>query len=152
MRSDLRTIAFSRIVRNNVEEDPMLPPQAERKPFFAKHGSTEADTMPMKYYDHLWNIDDNFQVHCMLDEATRVSTRARSIKPFQNKKERRAEFQPMLLQHAGLDEWIAALQKCDDYLHARKCKSNSNFPLTGLTFNNYQSCVETTKCIEHVAF
>ena len=120
LRIGLRMTPLSHVVREKVETDLELPPQAEDKSHSTKYGSVESDMIHVASHDHPWHHEDNSKVHQMLEDSVRRTMNDSSIKPFQKKKDVCATFISIMLQHAGPDKWTALLQTCDNYLHTRK--------------------------------
>eukprot|EP00957_Ditylum_brightwellii_P038920 2940919-Ditylum_brightwellii.AAC.1 len=61
-------------------------------------------------------------VYYKLEEATRATNHAASIRPFQRAKNGRAAFKTIINQFAGVDKWNAEIQKQEDIMHTQKWK------------------------------
>ena len=63
-----------------------------------------------------------------MEEATRGTPYADSIKSFQRQNNGRGALTEMESQYEGQDKWDAKIKKMDALLHNRKWKGKSNFP------------------------
>jgi hypothetical protein len=64
-----------------------------------------------------------------LEEATRATSYAASIKPFQSTKNGRDAWHALSNQYAGKDKWEAELKRHEKLLHTGEWKGQSNFTL-----------------------
>jgi hypothetical protein len=120
-----------------VLSDPIVPNQApplmNNQPFSTAHGSVEqAKLIARASHDHALIKDDNALVYYYIEEATRTTVYATSIKPFQRptKNGRGAFVTAMLSQYAGEDKWRALVKDSEDMMHRQKWKGQqSNFSL-----------------------
>ena len=87
-------------------------------------------------HTHAMFRDDNAAVYYALEEATRSTSYAASIKQFQRTKNGRGALQALTIQYAGNDKWEAEICKQDDLLRTRVWKGQSSFPLEGLLPSN----------------
>ena len=95
--------------------------------------------------------DNNTKVYYKLEEATRRTAYADSIKPFQQTKNGRGAFLALRSQYAGKDKYEAEIVKHDNLLHTRKWKGQSNFTLERFVQQHRNSYVSMKSCCEHVA-
>ena len=72
-------------------------------------------------HTHTLFWDDNAAVYYALEEATRSTSYAASIKPFQRSKNGRGVLLALTNQYAGNDKWEAEIRKQDDLLHTHMC-------------------------------
>ena len=93
------------------------------------NGSIEGDMISRDSHTHGLYRDDNAIVYYKMEEATRGTPFADSIKPFQRRKYVRSALEAMEIQYAGQDKWGAEINKMDTLLHTRTWKGQSNFPL-----------------------
>ena len=99
-------------------------------PYSIVHGSVEAELMAHALHDHALFRDDNALVYYYIEEATRSTTYAASIKPFQRAKNGRGAFLAMISQYAGEDKWRALIKESEDLLHNQRWKGQqSNYSL-----------------------
>ena len=80
---------------------------------------------------------DNEKVYFKLEEATRGTRYAASLKPFQRRKDGRGAFFAITTQHAGDNKWNAEIVKQYALLHNKKWKGNRSFTLKN-HYNNHQ--------------
>ena len=89
----------------------------------------EGDLIARAAHTHARFRDDNSVVYYHLEEATRGTSYAASIKPFQRGKDGRAAWKALTSQHAGKDKWEAEIKCQEQLLHTRVWKGQSNFSL-----------------------
>jgi hypothetical protein len=70
--------------------------------------------------------EDNLSVYYKLEEATRATSYAASIKPFQKMKNGRDAWLALSNQYAGEDKWEAKIKRHEQLLHTRQWKGKSN--------------------------
>jgi hypothetical protein len=73
--------------------------------------------------------EDNLSVYYKLEEATRATSYAASIKPYQRTKNGREAWLALSDQYAGKDKWEAEIKRHEQLLHTREWKGQSNFTL-----------------------
>ena len=78
-------------------------------------------------HTHKLYRDDNSVVYYHLEEATRGTSYAASIKPFQREKDGRGAWKALTSQYAGQDKWEAEIKHQAQLLHTRVWKGQSNF-------------------------
>ena len=101
LKAGLRKTLLSHSVRDSTEADPVLSPQAGGEPHSAKHGYVEDGMTHMAFQDHPWCREDDSQVHCMLEEASRGTIHTSSTKPFQKKKHGMDSLESIIVQCTG---------------------------------------------------
>ena len=107
----------------------VVPPLEPGQPFLVLNGSIEGDMIYQASHTHGLYRDDNATVYYNMEEATRGTHFADSIKPFQSRKYGRIALEAMEIQYAGQDKLDAEIKKMDTLLHTRKWKGQSNSPL-----------------------
>ena len=100
--------------------------QALNQPYTEDHGSIEEDLVAQAYHIHELFKDDNAAVYYKLEEATRATSYAASIQPFQRRRNERAAFESLTKQYAGADKWELELRKQDRLIHTRKWRGQNN--------------------------
>ena len=80
-------------------------------------------------HDHPTYPADNEAVYHKVEEATRNTKYASTIKPFQRRKDGRGAFISLIAQHAGEDKWLGMIKQNESVLHSVKWKGQSNFTL-----------------------
>ena len=96
--------------------------------------------------------DDNMAVYYALEEATRSTSYAASIKPFQRTKNGQGALLALTNQYTGNDKWEAEIHKQDDLLHTRVWKGQSDFPLEGFIAQHCNAFVSMQQCAEHITY
>jgi hypothetical protein len=115
-----------------VRVDIVPPPPAAlatNLPYSADHGSVEGEMIARASHNHPLFRDNNSAVYYLLEEATRSTTYAPTIKPFQRVNNGRGAWNSLITQYAGDDKWQAELTKQGKLLHNRQWKGQSNFSL-----------------------
>jgi hypothetical protein len=102
-----RTIPLAYVIREDEEVPAAVPTLANNQPYSTTYGSVEAELIGRASHDHGLYRDDNAEVYFKLEEATRSTPYADSIKPFQRTKDGRAAFLALSSQYVGEDKWEA---------------------------------------------
>ena len=132
---------------------PVVPPGlAAGQPYSTEHGSVEEELIIRASHNHVLFNDDNGKVYHYLEEATRSTSYAASIKPFQRLRNGRAAWFALLNQYAGTDKWEAEIKKSEQILHTRKWKGQSNFTLESFCGQHRNAFVSLTACSQHVEY
>ena len=147
-----RTIPLAYVVRGTVDVPAIAPNRANNQPYAEEFGSVEMELINRAKHNHALFRDDNAKVYYYLEEATRTTSFAASIKPYQRTKNGRGAFLALVSQYAGEDKWRAELKKQDDLLHNRKWKGNTNLSLDRFISQHRNAFVSMTQCAEHVPF
>ena len=80
------------MVREEVTVPGKCPPLKLSQPYFEEYGSVEEDMIARASHSNGLYADDNAEVYYKLEEATRSTTYAASIAPFQKKNDGRSAF------------------------------------------------------------
>ena len=73
--------------------------------------------------------EDTKEWYYKLEEGTRGTAYADSIKPFQRTKDGRGAWTAIKAQYAGQDKWEQEIKRMDSLLHTRKWCGQSNYAL-----------------------
>ena len=129
---------------------PAPPPQLTvNQPHTDDHGSVETELVTHSSHTHALYHDDNSSVYFHLKEATRGTTYAASIKPYQQHKDGRGMWMVLMNQYAGDDKWKAEIKKQDDLLHTSIWKGQSSFLQEGFIAQHRNAYVSMQQCAEH---
>jgi hypothetical protein len=128
---------------------PALEPN---QPYSNELGTVEGELVARALHTHPLYIEDNAKVYHYLEEATRSTSYAASIKPMQRRKDGRAAWFALVQQYAGVDKWQAELTKQDELLHSRKWKGQSGFSLEKFISQHRYAYVSMCQCAQHVNF
>ena len=148
----VRTTPLAYVTRATVDVPVVAPALLTNKPHSEEHGSVEGELIARASHAHELYRDDNAAVYYHLEEATRGTVYAASIKPFQRGKDGRGAWLALTNQYAGKDKWEAELKKQDDLLHTRIWKGQSNFPLEGFIGQHRNAFVSMQQCAAHVEY
>ena len=110
-------IPLAYITRKDEDVPAMAPPLQAGQPHSEVHGSIEGEMIARTSHTHAMFRDNNATEYYALEEATRSTSYAASIKPFQGTKNGRGALQALTNQYAGNDKWEAEIHKQDDLLH-----------------------------------
>ena len=124
------------------------PPLAAGQPHSFEHGSIESELIAQASHTHVLLCDDNSD----LEEATRGTQYATSIKPFQCAKDGRGAWVAHTSQYAWKDKWEAKIEKQEQLLHTHIWKGQSNFLLEHFISQHHNAYVSMSACAEHVQY
>ena len=113
-------IPLSYVIRTSAEVPAAAPALANGQPYSTEHGSVEEELIARASHGHTLYRADNGSVYHYLEIATRSTTYAASIKPFQRTRNGREAWLALLNQYAGNDKWEAEIKKQEQLLHTRK--------------------------------
>jgi predicted RNA-binding protein YlxR (DUF448 family) len=146
-------ISLAYVTREEEDVAAAAPPLAANRPHSSTvHGSVEGELIARASHDHPLFRDDNSQVYYTIEEATRTTSYAASIKPYQRAKNGRGAWLALKAQYAGNDKWQAEIKIKDDLLHTRVWKGQSNFSLEKSIAQHRNAYVSMQQCADHVAF
>ena len=147
-----RGAPLSYVVRSIVVPQGPLPPTATDCPHTEANGSVENDLVAFASHDHPLYRDDSKKVYFLLEEASRGTSFAASLKPFQAAKDGREAFLAFMRQFAGKDKWDKELKRCNNLLNTRTWKGQSNFTLERFVSQHRNAFITMQQCSEHVSF
>ena len=143
-------IPLAYVIRDNVTVVAPAPTLATGFPHSTVHGSVEAEMIFRASHSHVSYAEDNSKVYYLVEEATRATQYAATIKPYQRGKDGRGAFLALVTQFAGRDKWEAEFTKQDDLLHTFKWKGQSNFPLERFVAQHRNAYVMMQQASTHV--
>ena len=115
------------VIRPEAEVPVAAPALAGGEPYLLEHGSVEQELVARASHTHALFREDNSDVYYKLEEATRGTPYAASIKPFKRTKQGREAWLAITGQYAGKDKWAAEIKRQEQLLHTRAWKGQSNF-------------------------
>ena len=115
----VRMVPLAYVVRE-VVDPPAPPPLATNLPHSTEHNLVEGELIAQASHAHPLFRDDNSAVYYLLEEATRGTSYAPTIKPYQRSKHGRDAWRSLVMQYAGEDKWQSELKYQDDLLHNRQ--------------------------------
>ena len=147
-----RMIPLAYVIREDVAVPAVAPALVAGQPHSEMHGSVEGELIARASHTHALYRDDNSDVYFKLEEATRSTSYAASIKPFQRGRNGRAAWLALTNQYAGQDKWEQELKKQDDMLHTRVWRGQSNFTLERFVQQHRNAFVSMQSCAEYVQY
>ena len=112
----------------------------------------EGELIARALHTHALFRDDNSVVYYHLEEATRGTSYAASIRPFQKVKNGRGAWKALTSQYAGKDKWEAEIKCQEQLLHTRIWKGQSNFSLENFISQHRNAYVSMQASAEHVQY
>ena len=112
----------------------------------------EGELIARASHTHARFRDDNSVVYYHLEEATRGTSYAASIKPFQKAKDGRGAWKALTSQYAGKDKWEAEIKRQEQLLHTRIWKGQSSFSLENFLSQHRNVYVSMQASAEHVQY
>ena len=146
----IRKTPLSYVIRDTVEvlpeaEDPL---EAGRS-YGDKSGSVLDELIArLAHNDPLYKAD-NATVYSMLEEATRGTVYASTVKPFTRRKDGRSAWMSMLSSHAGVDKWEQLFKERSKFLMNTKWNGR-NYSLEKFTGMHRSSFVQLQEASSHV--
>ena len=156
----MRVIPLSYVIRET-ETVPAAAPQLATvaitlgggvHPYSVEHGSVEDELIARGSHIHPLFRNDNAQVYHFLEEATRGTIYAASIKPSQSRKDGLKAWRAIVNQYTGKDKWEKDLKECDDFIHTAKWTGAQGYTLERFVSLHRTSFVSMCQCAEHVDF
>lgn len=141
----LYVIRATEVVPTEVE-DPLTPGKA-----YGSAGSiTDELISRLNHTDPLYK-SDNASVYSLLEEATRSTIYASTIKPYARRKDGRSAWLSMVSSHAGADKW-EQLQKEKSHFLSNTKWNGRNYSLEKFTGLHRSSFVQLQEAALHVNF
>lgn len=147
----VRTIPLAYIIRPTVVV-PAIGLIAAGTPHSAEHEAIENELIARASHGHPLYREDNSTVYYKLEEATRATSYAASIKPFQRTKNGREAWLALTSQYAGKDKWEAEIKRHEQLLHTRLWKGQSNFTLDRFIAQHRNAFVSMQAAAEHITY
>jgi hypothetical protein len=147
----VRNIALAYVIR----PEAVVPPigaQAAGSPHSTEHGSIEMELIARASHGHPLFREDNSALYYKIEEATRATIYAASIKPFQKTKAGREAWIALSSQYAGKDKWETEITLQERHLHTGEWKGQSNFTLEKFIAQHRNAFVSMQAAAEHVTY
>jgi hypothetical protein len=148
----VRNVPIVYVIRENAAVPAVEPPLMAGQPHSTEAGSVEMELTNRASHVHPLFREDNESVYHRLEEATRGTSYAASLKPYQRSKDGRGAFEAIISQYAGEDKWESELKKDESLLHTRKWKGQSNFPLEKHCAQHRNAFISMEQCAQHVDY
>ena len=147
-----RMIPLAYVVRIDPHVPGPAPTLAPNQPHSTEHGSVEGELIARASHTHARFRDDNSVVYYHLEEATRGTSYAASIKPFQKAKDGKGAWKALTSQYASKDRWEAEIKRQEQLLHTRIWKRQSSFSLENFLSQHRNAYVSMQASAEHVQY
>jgi hypothetical protein len=147
----VRMIPLVYVVRPE-ETPPTITALAAGQPHSTEAGCIERELIDRASHNHPLFRDDSATVYYKLEEATRGTSFAASIKPFQRTKNGRGAYNAIISQFAGEDKWEGEIKAKEALLHGIKWKGQSNYSLERHCASHRAAYISLVACAEHVAY
>jgi predicted DNA-binding WGR domain protein len=147
----VRNIPLAYVIRPEAAVPP-IGAQAAGAPHSNEHEAIETELIARAAHGHALFREDNSAVYYKLEEATRATSYAASIKPFQRAKNGRMAWLALSTQYAGNDKWEAEIKRHEQLLHTRLWKGQSNFTLERFIAQHRNAFVSMQAAAEHVTY
>jgi hypothetical protein len=147
----VRTIPLAYVIRPSVAV-PVIGTIATGAPHSGEHEAIEIELTARASHVHPLYREDNSTVYYKLEEATRATSYAASIKPFQRHKNGRGAWLALSTQYAGKDKWEAEIKRHEQLLHTRLWKGQSNFTLDRFIAHHRNAFVSMQAAAEHITY
>ena len=144
-----RSIPLAYIICDEPNPRAVAPPLAAGQPHSIKHRSLEAELIAQASHTHALFCNDNSDLYFLLEEATRGTQYAASIKSFQQHRDGNGAWNALTSQYAGKDKWEAEIKKQEQLLHTHVWKGQSNFSLEHFISQHCNAYVSMSACTEH---
>ena len=145
-----RNIPLAYLIREEVVPANPPPPLATRRAYSNEHGSVVNELIARASHTHNRYGDDNQKLYSLLEEATRTTTYASSIRPYARRKDGRGAYLALKAQYAGRDKWQKEINNQETFIHTRVWKGNTNFSLEGFITQHRASHVSLVRCSQHI--
>ena len=147
----VRTIPLAYVIRPEATV-PAIGAQAAGTPHSVQHEAIDAELIARASHGHPLFREDNSSVYYKLEEATRATSYAASIKPYQRTKNGRDAWLALSNQYAGKDKWEAEIKRHEQLMHTRVWKGQSNFTLERFIAQHRNAFVSMQAAAEHVTY
>jgi hypothetical protein len=148
----VRSIPLIYVTRENEAVPVAISPLAAGQPHSVEAGSVEEELIARASHNHPLFREDNGLVYFKLEAATRGTSYAASIKPFQRARNGRGALEALLTQFAGDDKWDAEIKKQESLLHTRVWKGQSNYGLEKHCAAHRHAYVQLQAASEHIEY
>lgn len=124
-----RYILLAYIIRKDVTPTATPHSLMTDLPYSEEAGSVQNELIERASHSHPNYKSDKGTLYSKLEESTRSTVYAVSIKPFQQKMDGKTAYDAIIKQYVGDYKWTTEVVKYDALLHNDKWKGTNNFPL-----------------------
>jgi hypothetical protein len=148
----VRIIPLAYAIRPDATVPTIGGPQAAGTPHSAEHEAINAELIARASHGHPLFGEDNSNVYYKLEEATRATSYAALIKPYQRTKNGRDAWFALSNQYAGKDKWEAEIKHHEQLMHMRLWKGQSNFTLERFIAQHRNAFVSIQAAAKHMTY
>jgi hypothetical protein len=147
----VRTIPLAYVIRPAIAV-PVIGVISAGAPHSFEHEAIEIELIARASHAHPLYREDNSTVYYKLEEATRATSYAASITPFQRTKNGREAWLALTNQYAGKDKREAEIKRQEQLLHTRLWKGQSTFTLDRFIAQHRNAVVSMQAAAEHITY
>jgi hypothetical protein len=148
----VRNVPIVYVIRDEAAMPAAVPALMAGQPHSTEAGSVEMELTLRSSHVHPLFQEDNETVCHRLEEATRGTSYAASLKQYQRTKDDRGAFQAIISQYAGEDKRESELKKDEGLLHNQRWKGQSNFALEKHCAQHRNVFISVEQCSQHVDY
>ena len=145
-----RDIPLAYLVRENDTVPVPAPPLINNRPYSAEHESVEGELIARASFTHEKYKDDNARLYGFIEEATRSTQYAASIRTFSRRKDGREAWKALNAQFAGKDKWQQEIKAQENFIYTRVWKGNTTYSLESFVNQHRNAHVRLQRCAEQV--
>ena len=145
----LRKAPLTYVVRENGEVPNENDDPLQQGKSYGSSGSVLDELIKRLTHNHPLFKSDNAAVYSMLEEASRGTIYATTIKTFSRSKNGRQAWQAMVSSHAGTDKWEGMFKERSKFLMNTKWNGR-NYSLDKFTGVHRSSYVQLQEAAKHV--
>ena len=146
----IRNIPLSYLIREVVPQAHPPPPLANNRCYSNEHGSMVGELIARATHNSTEYNDNNQKLFALLEEATRTTQYAASIRPYARRKDGRGAYLALKAQYAGRDKWQKEIRYQENFIHTRVWKGNTNFSLEAFITQHRAAHVSLTRCSQYI--
>ena len=128
----VRMVPLFYVIHATANVDAVPPTLAPDQLHSNEYGSVENEMTFRASHEHPLFREDNQKVYFYLEEGTRGTVYAATIKPYQRRRHGRDAFLAIQSQYAGKDKWEAEIKRCELVLHKREWTGQNSYKLESL--------------------
>lgn len=110
----------------------------------------EQELVNRSLHDHPEYAGDNAAVYNYLEEATRGTSYAVTLKPYQHASDGRNAYLSLIAQYAGTDKWASDLKKAQNVMNNYEWSGQSSFTLEKFLDLHKAAHATMVQCSKHV--
>ena len=148
----VRYIPLSYVVREVATPAGPVPEAKAGEVYAEAYDSIKKEMIALANHTDPLYEEDNAEVYFKVEEATRGTQYAASIKPFSHNENGRGAFLALLSQHAGKAKWTSVITQMSNLLLTVKWKGQGNYPLEKHIAKHRDAFEQLTSASVHVEY